>query len=135
MSGHTLKFENGYTDLVVKDTTNTTVATFDLAVTNASVSVSSDGTDYTISTDTSYSAVHNWDTNGGDNLEFSGERLGGIVIIDVRDINRTGDPIEPGTHEFSYDLTTCDVKIWYESGAFGFKVYVEDLQCFQIQEV
>lgn len=133
MSGHTLEFQNGYQTLVVKDATDDVVASHDL--TSTTVSVGADGTNYIVSEDSSYSALHNWDTNGGDELNFNNERLGGIIIVDVRDINRTGNGIDPGTYEFSYDLTVCAVKIWYESGAFGFKVYVADLECFQIEPV
>ncbi len=134
MSGHSLEFQNNYTEIVVKDSTATTVATFDLETANNSVSVSVSGTNYVIENASDFATpTHKWDVEGTDTANFTGAKLGGIVIIDVRDINRTGSWLEEGDYEFSYDLELPPVKLKYASGSFALKVYFEEAECFSIK--
>ncbi len=133
MSNHSLHFENGYESLVVRDNDNQVVATYDLTAADQSISVAVTGTSYMVATASDFDTpTHVIDVDGGEDMTFNGTRMGGIIIVDIRDINRSY--FEPGTYEISYNLACTTFRIKYVAGAFGLKIYFSPTSCFDIKE-
>jgi hypothetical protein len=130
MSNHTLHFENDYESLVVRDGDNEVVDSYDLTNEDQSISVAVTGSSYSVAVASDFETpTHQLDVDGGDSASFQGTELDGIVIVDIRDINKlaNGQP----SYTLTYDLTCTTFYLKYVAGAFGFKIYFTG-SCFVV---
>ncbi len=127
---HTLVFEDDYTRLSIKEN-GTEVNSIPLDDPGIIVAVSAESDYYVINTNGDWSdIVHKYDTDGNQTqLEFSGSRLGGIGLVDLRDCGKSGKI------EVSYDLSCGAVSIRMLTGPKPFQIFPHDTDCYTSKEV
>jgi hypothetical protein len=134
MSNHQLFFEDGYESLVVRDGDHEVVATYELDAANQSISVAVSDSNYVVAVASDFDTpTHIIDVDADEDMVFTGTKFGGIIIVDIRDINRGN--VEPGEYEISYDLECTTFRLKYVAGAYGLKIYFTPTTCFSIEEV
>lgn len=124
LATHTLEFDTDYENILVKNGSST-VATYSLTGSQAVRLTVSSG-----SYDLSYTSIPNsvnfaFEPLENPNWEFDGDRLGGGVVIDIRDIFRYENTELEGYNgtvdiEFELDGTTHD--FWFEDGPLALKL-------------
>lgn len=112
-SDYHLEFNADYTSLVVKCGT-TIEASFNLEASNASVYVGANATEFVIQTSGAISGnLNKYDVDGGTTLNFEDAVLGGIGMIDLRDMGRVGN------FGVTYNLPSCSVQLYRTTGPFS----------------
>jgi hypothetical protein len=131
---YTLRFTGDYKEIEVLDNTPSVVATYDLQASNQSVSVAIEDDDFVIGYTTSFStATNKIDVGAGSELEFVDGRIGGISVVDFRDM-REGVP-SPGTFDVQYDLECTTFRLKYVSGSWALWFYFTNTNCITWEPV
>jgi hypothetical protein len=110
-STHRLAFNSSYKNLEVRLTSNNSlVESYPLDGSGASTSLTVSGGNFVINTAADFSEyTHGIDVGAGCELGFpSSNRMGGIVVIDLRDINMTDGP---QTKDILYQLDCTSFRI------------------------
>jgi hypothetical protein len=125
IQNHTLTFESSYTVLSIKQN-GTQINAIALDDPDIIVSVEVQSGNYVINTNGAWgSVVHKYDTDGNQaTLSFSGSKLGGIGLVDLRDCGKVGN------YEVEYDLECDAVSIRMMSGPKPFRVYPHNTDCY-----
>lgn len=134
-NSYSLEFSSNFQKILVKDSNGDIAEEFELdSDDHLKISADSSGTAWEIS----YSApganpkVHKYDTLGGASLSFSSPsshaRLGGLGIIDLRDISRTGN------FTTTYDLDGCPIYLTYQGGSLATWVEFNGSGCYEYEE-
>ena len=130
IQSHTLTFEDNYTVLSVKEG-EAVVLSIALDDPDIIASVSVQSGNYAISTSGAWGdPLHKYDTDGNQtNLGFSGSKLGGIGLVDLRDCGKSG------VFKVEYDLACGGVSIRMMSGPKPFQVFPHNLDCYTYQAI
>ncbi len=131
MSSHHLEFQDDYKKILVFGTGTSPIAEYDLQTANQSVSVAVDGDDYVLLNTTDFSeATMTLDVGAGTTLGFDGTKMGGIGIVDLRDMKAGG----PYTIDMTFDLECTAFKLKYVSGPYALKLKFTPVSCFTYKE-
>lgn len=125
IQNHTLTLENDYTTLSIKEN-GTEVLAIALDDPDIITAVAIQSGSYVISTSGAWGGVvHKYDTDGNQtDLAFSGSRLGGIGLVDLRDCGKSG------AYQVAYDLGCAAISIRMMSGPKPFQIYPHSLDCY-----
>lgn len=130
MADYALQFSSNYKTLKVIDiATSIEEASYPLDTGTGSVSVAVSGTSYSVSTAADFTTpTHTLDVGAGATLSFNGARMGGIGVVDLRDIAKQEEP-ELLEYDYALDCTTFRLK--YVTGPFAFKIAFDgDEDCY-----
>lgn len=134
ISGHTLEFVDDYETLRVKDSSGNTVEDFPLSTTHLKIGVDSSTVYWEITEESPVENAkkHKYDTLGSTTLSFSAPsgnaRLGGIGLIDLRDIGKTGN------FTTTYYIDACPVYVTYQGGNRATHVEFNGSGCYEYTE-
>ena len=133
ISSYTLAFSTDFKSLLVKDASGNQVASYAMDQSGTGVLLSIASGSYELSSDSSLpnASVH-IDVAQSPDLAFDGVRLGGTVIIDLRDIGRSNS--SNNCQEIDCILAECDYRFWYDSSSgFSLKIQFDDPDSFSNQ--
>lgn len=132
IASHRLEFQDDYKKILVYGSGSTPIAEYNLQASGQSVSVAVEDDDYVIGYADDYTLpTCKVDVGAGTTLAFDATRMGGIGIVDLRDMKSGG----PYTISFSLDLECSAVKLKYVSGPFALHLLIADPNCFSSEEV
>lgn len=131
-STHKLAFSSDFKTLEVRlISNNNLVEGFALDTSGSSKSLTVSGGNFEINTSEDFTSyTHGIDVGAGCELGFpSSNRMGGIVVIDLRDINMTDGP---QTQDISYELDCTTFKIKFASSTPALRLYFENHTCYTL---
>jgi hypothetical protein len=133
MAAYALAFTTNYQELqVLESGTSNVEASYDLQADGQSVSVAVVDDDYVVSYASDFETATNLiDVGNGATLAFNGTTMGGIGIVDLRDM-RVGEPCEC---TYAYDLECSAFRLKYVSGPFALRVFFTNANCLDWAEV
>ena len=132
MGSYTLRFASSFRKIEVIASDQSVASTWDLDTGSESVQLSIASGNYEIDYETDFSEPSlTIDVGPGLTLGFSGNKFGGIGIIDLRDPGMQGDPC---SMEVSHDLSCGTFNLKYVSGPFALKVLASDMDCITYSE-
>jgi hypothetical protein len=131
-STHQLAFATDFKTLQVRlISNNSLVESFALDTSGSSKSLTVTGGNFVIETAEGFTAyTHGIDVGAGCELGFpSSNRMGGIVVIDLRDINMTDGP---QTQDILYDLECTTFRIKFAASTPALRLFFEGSDCYTI---
>lgn len=132
MASYSLRFTTDFKEIEVVSG-NSVVTSYNLQASNQSVSVMVDDDDYVVAYASNFTTATNTiDVGAGATIEFDNTRMGGIGILDLR--NMKEEAPEPGTFEFQYDLECTTFFLKYVSGPFALRIYFTNVDCVSYVE-
>ncbi len=132
-SNYSLHYSSDFKKIEVLDSNGDLEATYDLTTSQSAVQIGFASGVYSVNTvDRPSSTTVSIDAARDPDLSFNSSITGGIVVIDLRDMGRAGDP-QVGTYEVAFDLEEESVKIWYESGPWALRFNFSDATTFSYQ--
>lgn len=131
-STHKLAFSADFKSLQVRlISNNSLVEGFALDSSGISRSLTVSGSNFVIETAEDFTAfTHGIDVGAGCELGFpSSNRMGGIVVIDLRDINMTDGP---QTQDILYDLECTTYRIKFAASTPALRLHFEGSDCYTL---
>lgn len=127
ISTHTLKFDAYFTKIEVRDSTETLVATWLLNQEGYSVDANIAEDCYVLNYAAEFEEpTHKIDVGPGLQFGFDGARMGGIGIVDLRDIGKQDGP---ANFEIWHELDCCIFRLKKVDGPFGLQLHAANVGC------
>jgi hypothetical protein len=121
-----LQFSTNYRKVQVRDTDGQTVAEFALDTGDQSLGIRVIGSTWHIDWEADFGdGLLLIDVGAGSTLSFDGTRLGGLGIVDIRDMKVSPAP----QYQIEADLACCQFRLKYVSGPLALRLDHGNLDC------
>ncbi len=128
---HTLQFSTDFKSILVLNDSGQQIATYSLTTVSKAIQVEYVSGDYQVlEVDRPGTTTNSIDAGRDPELTFEYATLGGIVVIDLRDMGRAENP--PGQYEVAYDLSNEAIAFWYVDGPWQLRLHFNDAQTLTV---